>query len=332
MTKKCLGCGAILQSSDINKDGYINEQNIDNATTCERCYRISHYGDYKTVVKSNNDFLTIIDSINDTNDLILLIIDLFNINNDYIEILKRLNNDIVVVLTKRDLLPLSVKDEKLKEYVKELGINAKDSIIVSSNKNYNLDELIGKIRKYQKSKDVYVIGFTNAGKSTLINKLIYNYSDNLPTITTSMLPSTTLNKIEIELDNKLTLIDTPGILNEGNIANYIDLKTLKKITPKKEIRPITYQIKEHQFLIIDDMLTLEVESANITLFISEKLKITRRHKPISELNKQNSYDIKANNNEDIVINGLGFIKCTKSSNVKIYSKYNLDVFTRKSLV
>ena len=332
MTKKCLGCGAILQSSDINKDGYINEQNIDNATTCERCYRISHYGDYKTVVKSNNDFLTIIDSINDTNDLILLIIDLFNINNDYIEILKRLNNDIVVVLTKRDLLPLSVKDEKLKEYVKELGINAKDSIIVSSNKNYNLDELIGKIRKYQKSKDVYVIGFTNAGKSILINKLIYNYSDNLPTITTSMLPSTTLNKIEIELDNKLTLIDTPGILNEGNIANYIDLKTLKKITPKKEIRPITYQIKEHQFLIIDDMLTLEVESANITLFISEKLKITRRHKPISELNKQNSYDIKANNNEDIVINGLGFIKCTKSSNVKIYSKYNLDVFTRKSLV
>ena len=102
MTKKCLGCGAILQSSDINKDGYINEQNIDNATTCERCYRISHYGDYKTIDKSNNDFLTIIDSINDTYDLVLLIIDLFNINNDYIEILKRLNNDIVVVLTKRD--------------------------------------------------------------------------------------------------------------------------------------------------------------------------------------------------------------------------------------
>jgi small GTP-binding protein len=98
--------------------------------------------------------------------------------------------------------------------------------------------LIGKIKEYKTDNNVYVVGYTNAGKSTLINKLLYNYSDTLPTITTSLLPSTTLNSIEIKLDDKLTLIDTPGLLEENTIDNFIDVSMLKKVTPKKAIKPI----------------------------------------------------------------------------------------------
>ena len=49
-----------------------------------------------------------------------------------------------------------------------------------------------------KNNKVYVVGNTNSGKSTLINKLIDNYStiDNKK-VTTSMYPSTTLDKVEI---------------------------------------------------------------------------------------------------------------------------------------
>ena len=36
---------------------------------------------------------------------------------------------------------------------------------------------------------------------TLYYKIIYNYSDKKPVITTSMLPSTTLNSIEIKFDD-----------------------------------------------------------------------------------------------------------------------------------
>ncbi|UKI27186.1 MAG: 50S ribosome-binding GTPase [Bacilli bacterium] len=73
---------------------------------------------------------------------------------------------------------------------------------------------------------------TNSGKSTLINKIIKNYTDKQLEVTTSLYPSTTLDKVEIELED-FTIIDTPGLLNEGSILNSLSLKRNKKITPKK---------------------------------------------------------------------------------------------------
>ena len=209
---KCQGCGVLCEN-----------------TLCERCFRIKHYNDYKIVSKTNTDFIPILETINKSNDLVLLVVDLFNIA-DLSLIRKYMKNDLLLVLTKRDLLPKSVSYDKLYNY--DYKIDYLDKIIISSNKNYNFDELLDKINKYKKSNNVYVVGFTNAGKSTMINKLIYNYSSNKTEITTSPLPSTTLNTIEIDLGN-FTLIDTPGLLSEGDIANYVSGNELKKIIPKK---------------------------------------------------------------------------------------------------
>ena len=205
---KCRGCGTL----------------IDNNNLCERCFRIKNYNDYKAVSKTNSDFIPILENINKTNDLVLLVVDLFNIGNLSI-IRKYLKNDILLVLTKRDLLPKSVSLDKLYNY--DYKIDFIDKIIISSNKNYNFDELLEKINMYKKTNNVYVVGYTNAGKSTMINKLIYNYSDLKTEITTSPLPSTTLNTIEIKL-NDITLIDTPGLLDEGDIVNYVSGSELKK--------------------------------------------------------------------------------------------------------
>ena len=51
-------------------------------------------------------------------------------------------------------------------------------------------------QKYKNSSNVYFVGYTNSGKSTLINKIIYNYSDISSMITTSSLPNTTIDTIE----------------------------------------------------------------------------------------------------------------------------------------
>ena len=53
-----------------------------------------------------------------------------------------------------------------------------------------------------------------------------------------------------------------------------------------------------------------------------------------ELNKDNKYEytLRLNENNDIVILGLGFIKVSNAENIKIYSKYNLEIFTRKNLI
>ncbi len=60
-------------------------------------------------------------------------------------------------------------------------------VVISVEKNQNIDYLLKQIKLYQTSKDVYVVGHTNAGKSTLINKLISNYSNNSEELTISHL-------------------------------------------------------------------------------------------------------------------------------------------------
>ena len=44
MTKKCLGCGVILQDSNNNKEGYVDTLDKD---ICERCFKLKYYGEYK---------------------------------------------------------------------------------------------------------------------------------------------------------------------------------------------------------------------------------------------------------------------------------------------
>lgn len=330
MDKKCTGCGALLQHYNDALEGYIDETKYETATICERCFRIRNYGDYKCIIKDNNTFINIIKKI-DSKDLVVLVMDLFNLPENLNIFTENIKNPILLVLTKRDILPKIIYEERLLEYVNNYKLNYKDKIIVSSNKNYNFDNLLDKINEYKTSDKVHVVGFTNAGKSTLINKLLYNYSDNVVNITTSMLPSTTLNSIEIKFSDNMTIIDTPGLLQEGSIEDYIDVKTLKKIVPKKEIRPITYQVKTQQWIYVEDLLKLNLKDNNITMFISNQLDVCRlfKNKENPELNE---IEIKVKKNEDLVITGLGFIKFTKDETIKVSVLKGVKVFTRKSLV
>lgn len=323
---KCIGCGIELQNNDKTKLGYTT--NIEKSL-CERCFRIENYGEYKKVTKDNNEYINILKEINKTKDLVVLVLDIFNLTENVNVIKDNINNDILLVITKRDILPKSVHDEKLIEYIKNYNIKIKDQVVISSYKNYNFDELYEKINNYKKSKNVYVIGFTNAGKSTMINKLIYNYSDNDTKITTSIMPSTTLDKIEINLNENLTIIDTPGLLCEKSFYDILEGKELKKIIPKKEIKPISYQIKDKQYIVIDKYAIIEAENINMVLFMSNSLNIKRFYKkPETKLKERN---IKINNN-DLVINGLGFIKCIGKTNIKIYTYDEISVTTRKNLI
>ena len=324
---KCLGCGSILNYDNPNILGYTSKKD---SNYCERCFRIKNYGEYKSVIKDNNEFIEILKEINNTDSLVILVTDIFNLPENFDVITNNINNPIMLVLTKRDILPKSLYEERLLNYIDNYKLNLLDKIIVSSNNNYNMDELINKIKQYKTNNNVYVVGYTNAGKSTLINKLIYNYSDNLPTITTSILPSTTLNSIEIKFDDSLTLIDTPGILEENSIDNFIDVKLLKKITPKNTIKPITYQIKKRQYIYIEDLLKLSLENNNVTIFMSNNLKIERLYKDRSmELETKK---IEVFPNTDLVISGLGFIKFTKREVIEVNVIKDTKIYIRKSFI
>lgn len=323
----CVGCGVVLQNQSEKELGFV--KNID-SNLCERCFRIRNYGDYKVVVKDNNEFINILKDIDKTGDLVVLVLDLFNFNSNLHLISDYLSNDVLLVLTKRDLIPKSVSDSKLLDYVNNYNISYIDSVVISSNKNYNFDLLFDKINKYKKSKNVYVVGFTNAGKSTMINKIIYNYSECMDTITTSVLPSTTLNKINIKINDDLNIIDTPGILSSGSIYDFVSGKELKKIIPKKEIKPISYQIKGKQYIMIDNFVKIVLNDINIVIFMSNSLNVKRFYKDFN-FDHDNLFKIDVCN-KDIVIDGLGFIKVVGSGNIDIYTIDGVSVYTRESMI
>lgn len=278
---KCIGCGAILNSNN----GSIGYTTNINGNLCERCFRIRNYNEYKMVIKDNSDYINILKSISKS-DLVILVVDLLNINDKINDLSKYLSNNILLVLTKYDLMP-SNNEDKFKSFFNKYNLNIIDTIIISSNNNYHIDLLYDKINMYKTSNNVYVVGFTNAGKSSMINKLIYNYSNNIDYITTSNLPSTTLNTIEIKL-NDITLIDTPGLL-DNTIVQYIDGSLIKKVIPKKKIKPITYQIKGRQIISIEDILLIDTNNTYITLYISNSLNIKRYYKDIDKFNLTNHH-------------------------------------------
>jgi len=327
---KCIGCGVKLQTTNKEELGYTIK--LDN-NLCERCFRIRNYNDYKFVIKDNNDYISILKDINNTNDLVVLVVDLFNISKNIEDISKYINNNILLVLTKRDILPKSCYDEKFIKYFESYNLNIIDSVVISSNKNYNLDILYNKINEYKTSNKVYVVGFTNSGKSTLINKIIYNYSSVDTIITTSNLPSTTIDSISVKVNDDLTLIDTPGLLDSGDIINFIDGKTLKKIIPNKELKPITYQIKDRQTIIIDDLVRVDLFDKNsMTIYMSNNLNIKRIYKTTEELKNLKKHELNIDEDSDVVIQGLGFIKFTHKSKIILYTKENVSVYVRKNLI
>ena len=332
MNKKCFGCGVILQTVNKNDLGYVKEENLQKGNLCERCFRIKNYGDYKIVSKSNEEYLKVLNQINKTNDLVVLVIDTFFLSDSLYDLSKVLTNPVLVVLSKRDILPKSIYEEKILKYIEKYNFNVVDKILISSKKNYQFDELYGMLYRYKKSDTVYIVGYTNAGKSTMINKLLYNYSDSITEVTTSFLPSTTLDTIEINLREDLKLVDTPGILENRSLMNEVSGKELKRIIPSKEIKPITYQIKSPQYIIIDNYAVIECNCVtNVTLFFSSSLNITRNYNKIDITNMYVN-DMFAKEGQDIVISGLGFIKISKNFNGKIYTKHNLNVYVRDSLI
>lgn len=323
MINKCLGCGIDLQNTYSDKDGYV-ESNKENKL-CKRCFRLKNYGEYLNF-NSNDFYLNINEILKDEKSTILHVVDILNLNNE--EILGDRKKDSILVINKKDIIPRSNNENTLLENVKKIYPGYMNYIIISSKNNHNLDKLYDLLLKLK--NNIYVVGYTNSGKSSLIKKLLKNYLNEEEELLTSYYPSTTLKNISFKLNDNLTLIDTPGIVKNGSILKRINLDEIKKVVIDNEIKPKIFQFNKKTIIKIDNYCVVECNSLgknSIILFASNRLNIEKQTNDVEGF----CYEFKINNYKEIVISDLCVIRFGKETNIKVFIDKEVNVYERIKL-
>ncbi|MCM3539689.1 ribosome biogenesis GTPase YqeH [Priestia endophytica] len=361
----CVGCGVDIQTEDPKKLGYTSPSALEKEQIiCQRCFRLKHYNEIQDVSLTDDDFLKILHGIGESDGLIVKIVDIFDFNGSWISGLQRFvgNNDVLLIGNKVDLLPKSVKQNKvinwMKKEAKENGLKPIDVCLISAVKGQGVEDVAQIIDRYRNGKDVYVVGCTNVGKSTFINNILKQFSGEDNVITTSQYPGTTLDLIEIPLDDGSTLYDTPGIINHHQMAHYVDKRDLKIIMPKKEIKPKVFQLNEEQTLFFGGLSRFDYVSGgrrSFTCYIPSELHIHRtklekadklyedhagemltppRREQLDEFPElvAHSFTIKEPK-IDVVFSGLGWVTINDpGAKIVAHAPKGVGVFVRPSLI
>lgn len=362
---RCIGCGSIIQSEHEKQPGYVpsSKLNTSEDLICRRCFRLKHYNEITPLSLTKDDYFNIIGEIGNEDALIVMIIDIFDIEGTLIPQISKLtnHNDMVIIANKVDLLPKSVKENKLLHHLKKIisdhNLKPIDIHLMSAKKNKNIDSIVEALIQHANDRDIYITGATNVGKSTFINALLKSYANSKQdVITVSSTAGTTLDLIKIPFDQQY-IIDTPGLINENQITHYLSQKGVKAITPKKEIKPKTFQLESSQTLFFGGLARVDFVSGqptSFTCYVGEFLSIHRTKtekadelyenhitKLLSppyegdeaiELTKK-VFQIHDSKKQDIVIPGLGFISLKGEHRVvHVYTKKETIPYIREALI
>ena len=205
----------------------------------------------------------------------------------------------IILMSKYDLCDKKITN-KWKNYYEKEGyeviLNSIDNKKIRSEVIEKVDKLMLDINKKRKQKGllpkrakVMIVGVSNVGKSTLINKLV-----NKKIAVVGNKPGVTKNINLIKIDNKIDLLDTPGVL-WPKLEDIEVAKNLASMTIiKEEVLPID-EIAVHILKKLNanykDKL---IEHFGLETFDENNLeqvyKIISKHKKIPYINGEPNFD------------------------------------------
>lgn len=359
MNKTCKGCGVTLQAEQPDTIGYTPNMDKD---YCKRCFRITHYDDVVISMKQGIDPAVVLDQIAVMEALIVWVVDLFDFEANLIAgINRRLRNkDVLLVATKRDLLPATLGNEKLSQFImqrlksNDLSVNG---IVIcgdlmrhaKADDNGSIEAIKAGIAHYRDGRDVVIVGMANAGKSTLLNALLANQQ-----LTTSRHPGTTLDFNAIPMDDYL-MYDTPGLTRDDSLLTHVDESSLKMVIPQSALKARVYQLRDSQTISIGGYVRLDLMDCNevsCVAYFSDRLPIHRSKQSNADtlwethlqvllapslnddFKDMKKYDFaKTQAKMDIVIHGLGWF-CINGqvSNIRVFVHKDVNVTCRKAML
>ncbi len=354
----CIGCGGKLQNEDKDKPFYTPKSLEENTSLyCMRCFRMRNYGEVMPSHVGKDDYISMIGTIPKDSTL-AKVIDIFDIEGSILPQITTIaqSRDLIIIANKRDLLPKSAKDSKIKHRLNKIladyGLNPKSIHLISAMKNQGVDTVLEAFEK--ENRDIYIVGAANTGKSTLINHMISaTAARQADPITTFFAPGTTQAFIEIPFGEH-TIYDTPGLIKQNHFFNLLDPETIKALQPKKEIKPKSYQLEANQTIFIGGLARMDFITglpATFVFYVSQNVTLHRtklinadvffeKHQgttltpALKEAPsfKIHQFPLKREHKSDVVIPGIGHFTIEGSGVVRLYLPEGVTPYHREALI
>ena len=357
---RCIGCGGPLQNTDINGAFYTPKPQDEAVPVyCERCYKIRHYGQIKPSFMTETMVYETLYQVEKRPGVMVLVtdaLDFYGSIHPFFVAMSEAKRTIVIV-NKIDVLPHAISEHNLKlrflQKAKNAGLNIDELILVSALKKKNIDALYQALEKASKGQDLYLMGLTNVGKSSILNALL-SAQGLMPTITTSFEPHVTQDLIPFDI-GKQTLYDTPGLTSRHSYRYFLNGSSLRAVLPLKEIKPRVFQNLVSQAFFIGGLCYFVCEASEkstLIAYFSERLMVHHRHfkdheaffeakkgdfltPPVaSDLPSQMTKTTFETNHKkkDIIIPGLGFITLNHVKRVDLYHYDSVTLTMEEGLI
>ena len=140
--RKCIGCGNYL-SSDKNTISNVSKFD-DDFKYWIRCFKLKNYGE-NTKIETDENIKETLNKIDFEDNLVIMILDLFDIQNSILSEFE-LNSNVLVVVNKRKCLPKKFQEkltvENIYDLLNEKGIYPIDIILYDAFEKTNLWKII----------------------------------------------------------------------------------------------------------------------------------------------------------------------------------------------
>ncbi|MDY0074324.1 MAG: GTPase [Acholeplasmataceae bacterium] len=264
-TIRCKGCGAKLQVEDPKKVGYAPSLEH---VYCQSCYRLFHYGE-ATIHFHPEDLPSLPER-----SIILMISSVLHLDMLFSYPVYRYQPEakFVYIINQIDLLPSSTNLDKLlhnlKLKAKAMHIPYEDIILMSAKNPYDIKHLKDYLIALNEPH-VYLIGVQNSGKTTLYKAITSDQH------ALAMKKAGLTQEALQESFEGMTIYDMPGLYQEGYLHHILPYGVYKNLIPDKEIKPRIYQLKDHQALCIEGLMTFSFLGKDMrpVFYIDNKINI-----------------------------------------------------------